>query len=338
MNKKYKKILINIIKIFIFLIFSNFLYSENNLKDKMDSHISEVKSKWKFNPFRYETYKRLYGWLDPDVYNSKYWIGDILNIEKLYPKYEYRFDKMQFYHKPTLATEINPIEFLYRDKHRLRIGVGFLTHFFLSVYKPNFEIYYGKSLFFGTYMQTELYFDYIYNDTLRFRFTPVRHICSHIGGDILGDSELYDKENEEFKDSSMEQMHFSLHYNYGYFTFYGGVSFAMSGFKESNFINIFKIFYGTDFRFPLWGEISLITGFYLAADYDKINTIYRKENFKHYKILDTYNKWYPFIVFGIGFEIYRFTVGLKYEYNRSRQLYSYKKIESKLGFEATLFF
>ena len=157
MNKIFRKILINIIKICIFLTICNLLYSEDNFKNKMDKHISQIQNKWRFNPFRYETLKRLYGWLDPEVYNSKYWIGDIFNIENMYPKYEYRFDKMAFYHQPTLATEINPIDILYKDNHRFRIGVGFLTQFYLSVYKPNFSIYYGESLFFGTYMQTELY-------------------------------------------------------------------------------------------------------------------------------------------------------------------------------------
>ena len=335
-NKNY------LIYIVLLLLFINApLYrpaTNDSIKEKMNSNIEETKLKWRYNPFRYETYKRIYGWLDPDAYISRYWMGDIFNIEEMYPNPAYRFDKMQFYHQPTLATEINPIDFLYKGVHRFRIGVGFLTHLFMAIYKSDYQIYYGESLFFGTYMQTELYFDYIYNDTLRFRFTPVRHICSHIGGDILGDSQLYDRNTEEFRDSSIEQMHFSLHYNYGYFTFYGGFSFAMSGFKESNFVNLFKMFYGTDFRYPIWGEISFIAGIYLAADYDRINTVNRIVDFREYEILDTLDKFYPCIAVGIGFEIYRFTVGMKYEFNRSRHLYAYRKMESKLGFEATLFF
>ena len=59
-------------------------------------------------------------------------------------------------------------------------------------------------------MQTELYFDYIYKESLRFRFTPVRHVCAHIGGDILGDYELYDRDKEEFRDSSIESMNFAI--------------------------------------------------------------------------------------------------------------------------------
>ncbi len=323
----------------LFIILSFHLYAQTNSYNSMDMHTKEVKAKWSFNPLRlYDTDKYLYGWLDPDVYNSKYWIGDIFDIEYLYDKGNYRFDKMAFFHQPTLATEINPIAFNYKNDHRFRIGVGFLTQFFLSVYKPDYNILYGESLFYGTYMQVELYFDYIYNNSLRFRFTPVRHICTHIGGDILGDDNLYDKTKEEFRDSSIELMHFSLHYKYGYFTMYGGLSFAMTGFQESNFVNLFSIYYGTDFRYPIWGEISFIGGIYLGASYDRINSVERKNNTDGYNIIDSYDKWFPSIAVGVGFEIYRFTIGVKYEYLRSRQLYSYKKIENKLGVEVSLFF
>ena len=326
--------------IILILIFLGELYPQtNSFKEKMDLHSKEVKSEWKFNPLRvYETDKYLYGWLDPEVYNCKYWIGDIFSIEDMYNNGNYRFDKMSFFHQPTLATEINPIVFNYKDKHRFKIGVGFLTQFFLSVYNPDYKIFYGESLFYGTYMQVEAYFDYIYNDVLRFRFTPIRHICTHIGGDILGDNELYDRNKEEFRDSSIELMHFSLHYKYGYFTFYGGFSFAMTGFDESNFVNLFGLYYGTDFRYPLWGEISLITGFYLGASYDRINTVLRRSNTDGYNIVNSYDKWFPSISVGIGIEIYRFVIGVKYEYMRSRQLYSYKKMENKLGLEVSLFF
>lgn len=321
----------------IFLFFSFSLYSQDN--EAMDSNTKEVKSKWLFNPFRaYDTDKYLYGWLDPYVYNSKYWIGDIFNIEEMYTNPNYNFDNMAFFHQPTLGSEIYPIAFNYKDKHRFRIGVGYLTQFFLSVYKPHSSVLYGESLFFGTYMQVELYFDYIYNDTLRFRFTPVRHICTHIGGDILGDDKLYDRNKEEFRDSSIEFMHFSLNYKYVYFSFYGGFSFAITGFYESNFVNLFSLYYGTDFRYPLWGEISLITGFYFGLDYDRINTVERTANPDGYKIIYSYDKLYPSIAFGIGVEIYRFTIGLKYEYMRSRQLYAYRSMENKLGVEVTLFF
>ncbi|WP_297206825.1 hypothetical protein [uncultured Brachyspira sp.] len=326
--------------IILILIFLGELYPQtNSFKEKMDFHSKEVKSEWKFNPLRvYETDKYLYGWLDPEVYNCKYWIGDIFSIEDMYNNGNYRFDKMSFFHQPTLATEINPIVFNYKDKHRFKIGVGFLTQFFLSVYNPDYKIFYGESLFYGTYMQVEAYFDYIYNDVLRFRFTPIRHICTHIGGDILGDNELYDRNKEEFRDSSIELMHFSLHYKYGYFTFYGGFSFAMTGFDESNFVNLFGLYYGTDFRYPLWGEISLITGFYLGASYDRINTVLRRNNTDGYNIVNSYDKWFPSISVGIGIEIYRFVIGVKYEYMRSRQLYAYRKMENKLGLEVSLFF
>lgn len=36
--------------------------------------------------------------------------------------------------------------------------------------------------------------------------------------------------------------------------YYGGFSFAITGFYESNFVNLFSLYYGTDFRYPLWGR------------------------------------------------------------------------------------
>lgn len=64
------------------------------------------------------------------VYNSKYWLGDIFNIEAMYENPNYHFENMAFFHQPTLGSEIYPIAFNYKDKHRFRIGVGFLTQFF----------------------------------------------------------------------------------------------------------------------------------------------------------------------------------------------------------------
>lgn len=140
---------------------------------------------------------------------------------------------------------------------------------------------------------------------------------------------------EEFRDSGFEQMQFSLHYKYSWFTFYGGSYFAITGFKKSNFVNLFGIFSGIDFRVPIWGEISFISSIYLAANLDEINTV--KRGYNSYTILDSYNEWTPSIAIGIGFEIYRITVGVKYEYARSKQLYAYRNMENKIGIEASLY-
>lgn len=317
---------------------SQSLENNDSLENKMIEYRKEKKVKWQYNPFReFETDKYLYGWLDPNVYNSKYWFGDILNIKEMYDKGNYDFDSVLIFHQPTLATEAAPIAFEYHNDHRFRIGVGYLTQFFLSAYPTGYDRYYGISLMYATHMQVEAYFDYIYKNKLRIRFTPLRHTCSHISGDILGDSELYDKNNEEFRDVGFEQMHFSAHYNWGWFTFYGGTAFAITGFKKSNFVNLFNVYFGTDFRLPIWGEISFITGIYVAANYDEINTVSRKKKGDGYTIIDSYSKFYPHISVGVGFEVYRIIFAFKYEYLRSRQLYSYKKMENKIGMEVSLF-
>ena len=147
-----------------------------------------------------------------------------------------------------------------------------------------------------------------------------------------------DKNKEEFRDVGFEQMHLSAAYRWGWFSFYGGTSFAITGFKKSNIVNLFNIYTGIDFRFPIWGEISLVTGVYAGAFLDEINTIIRDKKGDGYPALNSKNEWSPSVSVGIGFEIYRFIIGVKYEYLRSKQLYAYRKMESRIGLEASLFF
>lgn len=322
----------------IIFILSMHIYAQetNSIKLKMDTYETNTKLKWNYNPFKnYDTDRYFSSWADPNAYNSSFLLGKIFNIKEMYKNPNFKFDNIDFFYQPTLATEVTPISFKYMEKHRFKIGVGFLTHFFLSKYKNGTSQYYGQSLMYGTYMQVETFFDYIYDNTIRFRFSPLRHVCAHISGDILGDEKLYNRETEEFRDSGFEQMQFSLHYKYSWFTFYGGSYFAITGFKKSNFINLFGVFSGIDFRVPIWGEISFISSIYLAANLDEINTVKREYN--KYTIIDSYNEWTPSISVGIGFEIYRIIIGVKYEYARSKQLYAYRSMESKIGIEASLY-
>lgn len=206
----------NFIYYSVLLLFSInlFLYCDEtngSLKYKMDNYEEKVKTKWEYNPFKnYATDRYFSSWLNPNAYNSKFWFGDIFNIKEMYPNKNFNFDKMILYYHPTLATEVTPISFKHNEKHRFKIGVGYLTHFFFSHYGKVFSQSYGKSLFYGTYTQTEVFFDYIYNNSFKFRFSPLRHVCSHIAGDILGDDKLYDKSTEEFKDKDLSKCNFPL--------------------------------------------------------------------------------------------------------------------------------
>ena len=324
----------------VILLLNSIIYSQENntFKDKMDNYTQKVKMKWEFNPLKnYETDRYFSGWVDPDAYSSRFWLGDMLNIDKMYNNDNFNFDKMDFYYQPTLATEVTPIAFRYNEVHRFKIGIGYLTHFFLSKYKKGYDKYYGQSLMYGTYMQVEVFFDYMFNNTFKLRFSPLRHICAHISGDILGDETLYNKEKEDFKDSGFEQMHVSAYYKYGWFTFYGGMNFAIIGFDKSNIVNLFSTFAGTDFRVPIWGEISFITGIYLGLNHDLINNVSRYANGQKYYINDKHVEWIPEISVGVGFEIYRVIIGLKYDYGRSKQLYAYKTMESKIGLDISLY-
>lgn len=330
-----------IIGIIIYVFFQNvIIYSQdsNSINIKMDNYTESVKIKWEFNPLKnYENDRYFAGWLDPDVYNSKFWLGNIFNIKEMYKNNKFNLDKMDFYYQPTLATEIAPIAFQYKDIHRFKIGVGYLTHFFLSKYKKGYSQLYGQSLMYGTYMQVEMFFDYIYNNIFKLRFTPLKHICAHTSGDILGDPNLHDRTKEQFMDTGFEQIQISAYYRYGWFTFYGGMGFAVTGFNKSSILNLFTSFIGTDFRFPIWGEISLISGIYLGIKHDLINDIERYSNNKGYYIKNHYTQWVPSISVGIGIEIYRMIIGLKYDYHRSKQLYSHKNMENKIGLDISIY-
>ena len=336
----FMKIVLKIIAIFV--SFNIVIYGQetnnSSLKEKMDNYDEKVKTQWEFNPLKnYKTDRYFSGWTDPNAYSTRFWIGEVLNAKEMYPNRNFNFDKMDFFYQPTLATEVTPIAFNYKDKHRFKIGIGYLTHFFLSKYKNGYYQYYGQSLMYGTYMQVEVFFDYIYDNKLKFRFTPLRHICSHISGDILGDSSLYDREKEDFMDSGFEQIHTSVYYKYGWFTFYGGITFAIMGFDKSNIVNLFNVFTGMDLRVPIWGEISFITGLHFGLNHDKINDVIRNMDNGSYFIRDSYIRWSPVISVGLGIEIYRVIIGLKYDYAASKQLYSHKKMESKIGMDISLY-
>lgn len=332
-----------IYSILFIILLSALLYSQNDnsIENKMKNYEKKIKLKWKYNPLRvYETDKYFSPWLDSDNYNSSFWFGDILNIKSLYRNNNFNLDNVVLYFSPKLAVDLAPIAFnIEGDKHRFRIGVGYALKLFFSSYKKGQDQLYGSTFLYGTYMQVEAYFEYIFDNKFKIRFAPLRHICSQISGDILGDNTLYNKSKEEFRDVGFEQMHLSAYYKYGWFSFYGGTSFAVTGFNISNIVNLFNIYSGTEIRIPLWGEISLITGIYTGLFFDKINTINRtKGRGQGYPITETHNELSPSISTGIGFEIYRFVIGMKYEYSRSKQLYSYRKMESRIGLDASLFF
>lgn len=330
--------------VYIMLINNIYLYSQentNSLKNKMNNYKEKVKVQWQYNPLRiYETDKYFSPWLDPDNYNSSFWFGDIINDKNLYINQNFNLNNIVLYFSPKLAIDLAPIAFnVNGDKHRFRIGVAYSLKLFLGSYKEGEDQLYGKTFLFADYMQVEAYFDYIFDNKLKIRFAPLRHICAHMGGDILGDNTLYDKNKEEFRDIGYEQMHLSAYYRWGWFSFYGGTSFVISGFDISNLANLFNIYAGTEVRIPLWGEISLITGVYVGAFLDRINTINRTAGYgQGYPVTKTYDEWSPSIATGIGFEIYRFVLGVKYEYARSKQIYSYRKMESRIGLDASLIF
>ena len=135
----------------LLIIISNLIYSQNNesLENKMNNYIEKVKLDWKYNPLRtYETDKYFSPWLDPNNYNTSFWLGDILNDQQLYPNNKFHLKNILLYFDPKIAVDLAPIAFnIDEDKHRFRIGVGYSLNYFLEV-MPREKINYMVKLFY----------------------------------------------------------------------------------------------------------------------------------------------------------------------------------------------
>ena len=305
-------------------------------KEKMDAYAEKTKAKWKYNPFRRnDIERRLIGWQDPYANITRFWIGGQLNANQMYPNPNFNTENITLYFSPTIATEFSAIAF---DTERLkfRLGVGVLAEFNLALYSGNPFPKYGKTFLFTDYIQVEVYFDFIIDDRWKIRWIPIRHKCSHASGDVYGDPSLHNPETDAFVDLGYEEMNFALYYQWSWFTFYGGIGFGYSNFETTNYATLFSAFWGTDMRIPIWGDINFITGLYVSADYDIINTITRTDS--GYQLDHSFTKWYPTISIGVGLEIDRYTLGFKYIRMRSRQVTSYRVIEERIGFEASIFY
>lgn len=332
------------VKLFILVVLTMFVSmvafaNEATLEQRMDDYTKSIRIQWHTNPLRTLESDRYFNpWLDQDSYNSSYWMGSILNMEELYDAEKFKLDSVAFYHAPKLGTELKVFSLHLKEGiHRFNIGLGFLVDFTFLFYKNGADQLYGESFLFGSFVQVEPVLDYIYKDKFRLRVSPVKHICYHMGGDILGDSSLYDRSIEEFRDVGFEQIHLSAAYRWGWFTFHGGLSGAYTAYSASNVVNVLNMNVGTEFRFPIWGEINLLVGLMTGTNFDIINTITRPAAGTGYTVTAASYEWTPIVSVGLGIEIYRMAVGVKYEMQRSRQIYAFRKMEHRLGLSANLF-
>lgn len=249
----------------------------------------------------------------------------------MFPDPNWNLDKVLVYFSPTAATEISPIAFQV-GRLKFRMGVGFLFEANLLAYK-GYSLKYGGVPFYSDFIQVSAYIDFIIDDEWKLRWQPLIHVCSHAGGDYLGDDGF--DHGDKFADMGNENMGVALYRNWKWFTFYGGFGFRMITNELDAYGSLFNMFFGMDMRIPIWGKINFITGFYSAASYDEIKDFSYKNSLE---LLSVHKSWYPTISIGIGIEIDRVTFGFKYIYMKSRHVLAYQTIEQRLGFETTIYF
>lgn len=320
--------------------------SANTLVEKMNSYTDEKEAKWSFNPFRRtEDERRMIGWQNPNANITRFWAGTLINASDIYTNENFFLDDISIYTMPTLASEFSLVAFEV-SKFKFYIGVGFLLDFNMPIYGEHVPRY-GYSLILSDHMKFEGYIDMLIDDVWKIRFIPLRHRCDHIGGEWYGDPSLFDQDTGEFCETGYDNMGIDLFHIFGWFTFYGGMEWNMNWLipaTPSTFRTLFDAHIGTDIRFPIWGKLSVIAGFYVAATYREYKDLYKAVDpdtllsDEATIIGEPYTKWQPTISLGLGLEIDRYSIGLKYIQKPSDQPHSHKEIEQKFGLEVTFIF
>ena len=248
------------------------------MDQKMKEHTEKTRAQWKYNPFRVSAAeKKLVGWLDPNNFVSALWVGDVLSAEQNLTDPNWNLDKVALYYSMKVATEVNPIAFTI-DNFTFRMGVAFSADIQLIGY-GDYNHLYGSDIIISDYMRISMHFDFIWDEKLKFRWTPMVHECAHVSGDYLGDSGFDDGIKRGVPDLGIEGMMFELYYNWRFFTFYGGIQFNYHSPSDPSvnwitaYATLFGFHIGTDVRIPVWGQINFITGIHFGLNYDMVRII-----------------------------------------------------------------
>ena len=313
------------------------------MEQKMKDHTAKTEAKWKYNPFRVSAAeKKLIGWLDPNSYISSVWIGDVLSKEQNLTDPNWQLDKVYVFYSIKVATEANPISFTI-DDFTFRMGIAYSADIQLLGYNGMSHLY-GTDIVISDYMRINLHFDFIWDEKLKFRWTPMVHECAHISGDYQGDSGFTEEGKDTIPDLGIEGMMFELFYNWRFFTFYGGLQFNYSRPNDpiknwvTPYATLFGFHIGTDVRIPVWGEMNFVTGIHFGMNYDMIRIIHANDDETALEAVSETRAWFPTIVIGAGFEFDRYIVSAKYSRMRSKHVISYTTYEEKVGIDFSIFF
>lgn len=318
---------------FLFIIMPIDGYTKD-VSEELMARQEKVRAQWKYNPFRTSSRERLlFGWQNPNAFITRFWIGGIPNLPSVFPDPNMKAHDIAIAFAPLLATELNVIPFEV-GRLKVRIGVGFLADLNFFVYKSHIKQLYGNTFLVSDFLNVSTFIDFVVDDTWKIRWIPLIHLCSHGGGDYFGDPSLGG--TKEWADMGYESMGFEFYYNWNYFTFYSGMRFGMRGVFESHYATLFSLFAGADVRIPVWGYLNFIAGFFVAGDYNTINTLQREGN--HIETLASHKQWNPVFSSALGLELDRLTFSFKYSQMQSRHLVAFRKRDIRYGFETTIYF
>ena len=268
------------------------------------------------NPFRiYEVDKFYIGWQDPRAFIGRLLFAKNFNVKNnltaISPEADWDFKSVSLYIEGRLASEI----MFYRNKY-FSVGMGAGMEISILGRKSGLFDVYDFSGQFDLF--ADLWLQNITGINLKIRFIPMYHQSTHLVDGFKGDINIKSGSSYEF--SSL-----LAYYYINNFTIYGGIEFSYNAVGNSP--QLFRFHTGLDYRLPLYKEINFITGINLASIFDK------KDRLKLIK-----ETWHAAINIAIGIEFYRYTIALKFGYQKPRGASSYFGYEAKLGAEIGLLF
>lgn len=286
------------------------------------SYSQEVPStniKQKFSSFRaYESDRYYTPFQDPRSFISKILFSKNYDFAKALtmrePNAPWKFRDISVHIETKIASEI----LFYRNYF---ISVGLAASMDVLIFGNKNGIF-GVYDFYGQFAPYIDFYTKVFTEKadIKIRLYPVYHQSSHYVDGYKADTSQYPNAG------SYEFLGIWVYYRLDKFLFYNG--YEITYHHSGNSIPLFRIVFGTDFRLPLLkNDINLITGINIGAIYHEKDLLgFVKEN-----------TWSPAINFGVGVELYRYTVSLKISYQRPYGATTYFKEQFQIGGELGFF-
>ena len=302
--------------IMLLLILTINLYGQDNIDT----------NKNKFNLFRqYQTDKYYMGWQDYRSFITRVFFNKNFTLENTLNTIS-KSDEWNFNDKAVTIDAKIATEFAFYRNEYFSVGAAGAMKILTMCTPINDGIKCDVYDFNGQIaVYIDIWFDKIFEvPNTKIRIYPMYHQSTHYVDGYKGEFE----NGSGYEFASIAIYHFKDFGKAGNMTIYGGLEGTYHTIG-GNGSQLFRGFLGLDYRKPISKkhDINFITGINLSMIYDDKDNLNLIEE-----------QWHPALNIAFGFEFYRYTLSLKYVYQRGRGATTYFKNQHILGFEMGVLF